>query len=307
MKTNKVAVGIVTYNRKKYLLEELRSLTTGSLKPNSIIVVDNCSSDGTPEMLGANSDAFNSTQRINFQNIDVFYIRNDSNYGGSRGFKQVFEFFLDNNCGDYLWVMDDDVLPQNNCLEELLKGFDDSTEVVCPTRIGDNFKETFITDYKINNIIGYTRKQRVCLTHEIPENGFIYVKFFPFEGPLFTKNIITKVGLPDESYYFQYDDGDYAIRCSKKTKIKYIANAILNRQIPVNFNTTFDENRYYYTLRNQVVFNKRYCKKIVYFFRTFIAIHIYFYSNLFRFRFHRIKISMNAIFDGIKGKLGKRE
>ena len=46
-----VCAVVVTYNRKNYLLDCLESLRTQSLAPDAILIVDNASSDGTPEAL----------------------------------------------------------------------------------------------------------------------------------------------------------------------------------------------------------------------------------------------------------------
>ena len=47
----KVAAVVVTYNRKKLLLENIECLLHQSYDNLDIIIIDNCSSDGTEEAL----------------------------------------------------------------------------------------------------------------------------------------------------------------------------------------------------------------------------------------------------------------
>ena len=50
MKDIKVAVAIPTFNRKELLVKCLEAVAGQTLKPAKIFVVDNHSSDGTPEL-----------------------------------------------------------------------------------------------------------------------------------------------------------------------------------------------------------------------------------------------------------------
>ena len=58
----KVCVGIVSYNRKDLLISLLNDLSNQSFPIYEIIIVDNCSSDGTPDSLIINEiiDELNS-------------------------------------------------------------------------------------------------------------------------------------------------------------------------------------------------------------------------------------------------------
>ena len=42
---------VVTYNRKKKLVKALNSLLNQTVSPKHIILIDNCSTDGTEELL----------------------------------------------------------------------------------------------------------------------------------------------------------------------------------------------------------------------------------------------------------------
>ena len=54
------------------------------------------------------------------------------------------------------------------------------------------------------------------------EDENIRVVDMAFEGPLFNRKIIEKVGLPDKNYFLQFDDTDYATRACKYTNIELV-------------------------------------------------------------------------------------
>ena len=46
-----VSVAICTYNGEQYVEEQIESVLTQTIKPNEIIICDDCSTDKTPELL----------------------------------------------------------------------------------------------------------------------------------------------------------------------------------------------------------------------------------------------------------------
>ena len=101
---------VVTFNRRILLKQCLDSLAQQSLTPESIIVVNNASTDGTAEDLDRWMKA-EPAQRM------VWHL--PTNTGGSGGFTRG----LKEACAmgaKYLWVMDDDSQPSRDCLEKLV-------------------------------------------------------------------------------------------------------------------------------------------------------------------------------------------
>ena len=90
-----------------------------------LIVVDNASTDGTPELL---------RERGYLDRPDVRYLRLDENLGSSGGFARGFEEARESDA-EWLWVMDDDAEPAPDCLERLLESApagDAGAVCVCP-------------------------------------------------------------------------------------------------------------------------------------------------------------------------------
>lgn len=103
---NKVAVVVVTYNRKKLLQKNIKALLAQTYKNIlDILVIDNASTDSTKESI---------QQYIN--NKDIIYINTGRNLGGAGGFNFGMRKAAELNY-KYMWIMDDDTIP----LQQLLK------------------------------------------------------------------------------------------------------------------------------------------------------------------------------------------
>lgn len=106
----KIAAIVVTCNRKNLLHILLKSLMNMTRKPDAIIVVDNGSNDGTGEFV-----------RTHFPAVTLISLKH--NYGLFAGLEIGVKTAF---CGGYdaVWLLDDDALPGEDALEELLRVVD---------------------------------------------------------------------------------------------------------------------------------------------------------------------------------------
>ena len=89
----------------------------------------------------------------------------------------------------------------------------------------------------------------------IRDRDYVEVVDMPFEGPLFTREIVEKTGVPDKNYIILYDDSDYARRALNYTKIRYIPSAMLHKAIiPVRDKKQCMTWKDYYSYRNSIHF-----------------------------------------------------
>jgi len=110
MSKETVAAVVVTYNRKHLLKECLDALLAQTRPIDAIIVMDNASTDGTPEFLEAQGYLTNPI---------IDYVRLSENTGGAGGFHYGVKRGYEQGF-DWLWLMDDDVKPVNSTLAELV-------------------------------------------------------------------------------------------------------------------------------------------------------------------------------------------
>lgn len=269
MKTNNtVCILIVTYNRKEYLVKLLKNLLEQTVKPDAILIFDNFSNDGTNDYLIEKGyverivEAEISTKIVN--EVNIKYYRNVENSGGSGGFYYGMQLALKENC-EYIWTMDDDVLPELNCLEKLIKGMDSNTQLCVPCRTDENYQDYAITNLNMRNPFKYSIAMRKKMIKSSDIRGeFEYVVDMPFEGPLISSELIRKIGFPEKKLFILFDDSEYAYRASKYTKIKYMKNAILHKQIiPSNIYGKSLSWKEYYCYRNLYWFDKKYGENIL--------------------------------------------
>lgn len=307
--SNKVLVMIVTYNRSKYLEKLLNNLKFQTQKLYGVLIVDNNSSDGTSDMLKemniVKEDSFNKLYENELDGTKYYYYRNSENEGGSGGFYMAFKL-AGTLPVDYFWVMDDDVLPDNNCLENLLANMSDKVKVCIPNRSDAEFTDKAIVGFDLQNPFKIKSGKKTYV--EIKDQKYIPVVDMPFEGPLMKKEIVEKVGLPNKEYFIFYDDTDYAKRCLEYSEIYLIPSAVLHKQIIPRRNKSEHMNwRNYYDIRNSIVFDRKYGKNILV--KKVRPIYLWLDLTLraiFRGKYYNFKIINKGYKDGINGLLGKR-
>lgn len=95
---------------------------------------------------------------------------------------------------DHLWIMDDDVLPEPDCLEKLLAQMDKTgAKVALPSREDENYTDRVCLDLDLedhNKFWASLRKQ--VAPHPLDKEAY-FVKDMTFEGPLMTLDISKKL------------------------------------------------------------------------------------------------------------------
>jgi GT2 family glycosyltransferase len=227
MKKETVCAVVVTYNRKNLLIKCLEALRKQVKPIDAIYLIDNASMDGTPEMLLKEGyikelapekleepweKEFIIKNLVNGKNIRFHYVRMHQNIGGAGGFyegiKRAHEKMY-----DWLWLMDDDGIPLNDCLYNLFK-YASKNSVVGPLVINkDNPKETSCR-FPISNGDG-----KEILTWNVDEiikkygqNGHYKGLCFYFDGILIPREIISDVGYPKKEMMIWGDETEYYLR-----------------------------------------------------------------------------------------------
>lgn len=286
----KVAALVVTFNRAKYLKEVLNSLVNQTYKLNTIVIVDNNSSDDTHQVVK------------NFQifNLNIVYHNTGENLGGAGGFHYGFKQIKSTDY-DFLWLMDDDLQPSVSCLENLLNN--SNADIRQPLRVNIDGSCAELSpikfDLKSKLII---RPKRISVKDlfdsEALVTGNIKIEGIPFEGPLIKKHVIDNVGLPNPNFFIFYDDVDYAIRARNKGyKIECLPSAIATRLL-VNIQAN-DLNSWkgYFMLRNLFFIQRQYGENWVVRNRSIMITIGYIVSLIFQGKFSRIKSVFSAYKD----------
>ncbi len=273
-----ITAAILTYNRLSFLKKIIEALKNQSIKPDRIVVVNNSSSDGTSSYLASLDDVEVITQ---------------GNYGSSGG-----QFAAVKHCyetgSEWIWLMDDDVVPRRDCLEKLIQNINEH-RIHAPIRINPDGKVNQGDTIELNLSNPFKSLWKVIAQPEIPAERFVKAESLTFEGPLFHRNLVSVIGLPEFSYFIFGDDTDYFIRAFKKNYECYIiTDSVIDRLLPVGNLVKFDW-KTYYIIRNIIaidVLNAPMSVRLIRPFRYFVAWLIKSKS------FSDVKVVMKALADG---------
>jgi len=308
-KGKSVCAVIVTYNRKNYLMRLLKALSDQSLPLDGILIFDNFSSDGTYDELSDKGYCVTAKEGMNESvkgNTRIHYFRNHENSGGSGGFHHALGIAVDLGY-QYLWAMDDDVMPQRNCLERMMKYQSEDCRLCIPNRTGNGFQDYAIVDVDLNSpFILSIDKWKTKVRPDQIRGDCIEVRDMAFEGPLIRADLVRETGLPDKDLFILFDDSDYALRACKRTKILFVKDAVLLKQIIPDKKTVAAAWKIYYCFRNAVWFNKKYgvnfgVKKI----RPLALCTCWGIKYLIRGRIDLFRLVVKGYKDGIHSNLGK--
>ncbi len=245
---DRVAVIVVTYNRKRLLQRCLRSLQSQTVPPWKICVVDNASDDGTQQWM---------EQEMG----EAEYLRLSENLGGAGGFCRGFAWALNTPGWDWLLVMDDDAAPAPDYTEKLLRQSREYPDVKC--FIGTEYVgDTDRIAYGGRRIIDRPRTMRAVLVpKEQYQKPFFYADTVTFVGPMMHRSVVEKAGCPDDSFFIYYDDTDYCLRLRPYTRIQQVVDARIVHREDYEKDVVCEGSqpwRKYYLCRNEQVIKLRY-------------------------------------------------
>lgn len=249
-----IAAIVVTYNRKQLLIECIQAILKQSLKVGEIIIIDNNSNDGTYEALQQN-------KLLNLENIK--YKKLDENIGGAGGFYEGFKESKKYN-PDWLWIMDDDTIPNEDCLEKLL---------LAKSEIKEDISFLASSVYGING--EYMNVPTIDLTPT--KNGYsdwykylnkkmVKIESATFVSILINYKAVKRVGLPCKQYFLWGDDTEYTLRLTKYYGEAYLVgdSVAIHKRKNAKALTIIEENEknriniYFYMIRNNLINAKEY-------------------------------------------------
>lgn len=207
-----LAAVIVTYNRKKLLLENIEMLLKQKKYIDKIFIVDNCSTDGTEKEV---------KQKGWLDTEQFIYVKTESNIGGAGGFytgvKKAYEAGA-----DWIILMDDDGKAADNRTFEIL--YDAGQEIYEKEKkvfINSLVQQEEFLSFKIKDL--YTVKEAI----DIAVNGIIKKEANPFNGTLLSRELITTIGYPNKAFFIKGDEVNYKQRAMEAGA--YVATIIDSR------------------------------------------------------------------------------
>ena len=211
----RIAAIVVTYNRRDKLLRCIEAIMkqTAEVRPD-IFVVDNGSSDGTEEAVGFMRDRLSPEDagRILYSNLR-------HNSGGAGGFCYGLRKAAEAGY-DFVWLMDDDCIPSDTALEELLK-----YEAGHHGEYGFLSSRVLWTDGSVHRM----NRQKSTITRTVCDGcgGPTPVELASFVSLLIPASIVEEIGLPFRQFFMWTDDWEYTRRISGKYPCLMIPDSIV--------------------------------------------------------------------------------
>jgi len=313
-----VVAVVVTYNRKKLLLECLEGLSRQTVPLDAVVLVDNASTDGTPTYLmergvlpdlppGGIGLPFESPGTLPGSPVTkLTYLRLPDNTGGAGGFHEgVQKGFLAGY--DWLWLMDDDVEPLPDCLSNLLS-FRSLSRCIHPSKLfEDGSRHTW------EGYISSKTGRRVFLPDVSFQKGLTHCETNTgcFEGMLVHREIVDKIGFPDKRFFIGSDDSVYGFLAHQHTRVLYTRDPVLIKKAGKSVGPISDRS-IYYGMRNSFLreqYLNTHIRRYHFLRLLFLLIKFFDYtSNILMSRQDKVsalRVLLRATRDGLAGRYGK--
>jgi GT2 family glycosyltransferase len=239
----KVCAIVVTYNRAELLRSCIESLLLQ--RPlDGIIVVDNCSGDGTHVYLSA------------LVNEHFHVYRMNENTGGAGGFHYGLRKSVELGY-EYSWIMDDDAIPRDGALDALLKAAE-----VLDWDFGFLSSKVVSEHGDVINIpiVDMSRNDAGCPRWaDQLEHGMVRIRRSTFVSVFVPNAMLRLYGLPIKEMFIWGDDSEFTLRLSDKHACYVVGQSVVlhKRKSNKSLSVYSEENRtriqlYYYFYRNAV-------------------------------------------------------
>jgi rhamnopyranosyl-N-acetylglucosaminyl-diphospho-decaprenol beta-1,3/1,4-galactofuranosyltransferase len=290
----RVLAVVVTFNR----LDLLRRLVAGLAELpglDEVLVVDNASTDGTGEWLAGLGES-----RVHARTLD-------HNSGGAGGFHDGLAWAVERGA-DLVWLMDDDGLPDPECLERL-RSHETELDFWGPVVVDQADPGRLVFPIRLP---GGTRVVHALddVRRAAGADGLIRGIVIPFNGVLVTRQLVERIGLPRAEYFIWGDDHEYRLRAERAgARVATVVDAVVRHPAigalgtPMAFgrttyNHTPSDLKHYCMARNNLLNLRQYAG--LPHALAFVAKTLWFYT-LTRPDPGRIRLSLRAWRDALRG------
>ena len=299
----RTAVVVVTFNRAAMLADALGALRAQTVRFGRLVVVDNASTDGTAAVLAR------------FPEAEV--VRLGDNLGASGGFAAGIAHAAAQGW-DWVWTMDDDVLPAPDALERLFAAGvhvrpDTAALQALETRSDGRERPLPVGHYSV-------ARMRYVGRPLPPGGGPVEVTYVSFLG-LLVRGSVARREVPRADFFVWHDDVEYGQRLRHHGRLWLVPAAVVvhrNAEVEHGYRrvrgrrvTTAGTWRVYYGLRNRLLTNRAHGTPLE---RALGALWGTFYllrslgTTLVHYGGDRRRAALlvRGYLDGLRGRSGKR-
>lgn len=313
---NVYAVTVTYGNRSHFVASLAERLMTANV--HKLIIVDNGSPSENKARLKDLADTYPSK-------VDIISLA--ENTGSAGGFKKGLMSAEGRRDCDFIWLLDDDNLPDFNALEQLLLTYQKLNENCCLVSLRKNrilyrkiFNESDVRRKfnPYNSFINYSLLHwfRKKFLYSRKKFNLIPIPYAPYGGMFFHKQLLQTIGYPLDQMYLYRDDHEYSHRIVKAGLKIYLNRESIVEDMEVSwhgrkkyrffsrFMTVVDgeETKSYFLIRNSIYFESRYfvTNRLEYAINRFIYIMIFYSLCILSKKPDRIKLFQKAYADSKK-------
>lgn len=337
LKTQKTAAIFLTYkNRYNFFSPLIQRLL--SMRVSYIIIVDNNASDESKLVIN------DYTQK--YPGI-IHVVVNEKNVGTAIGFTQGMQCALQLGA-EYLWLLDDDLMPEEDALDQLFRVWEElengnkkSHVMLFSNRVEkklywqsyvqkrpdiviglkNQFRSFHLFHLVDKFILKFSKKKYSGINKKLqfdPIRNFSQIHAAAWGGMFFHKDIIHRIGYPDQKYVVYMDDFDFSYRnILKGGQIYFVPKSILkdqeqswnnvrNRFAFIQIALNSNHPALYYSIRNRVYFENlnHVNNRLVYLINMLIYSFIVVFVALVLLKFKNIFVYIRSLCDGLRKKMG---
>ncbi len=231
-----VCAVVVTHNRVELLRRCLHAIESQIRPVDHLLVVDNASSDGTAEMV-ANEFPH------------AVLLRLERNVGGAGGFCRGMAWAHERGY-DWLWLMDDDTLPLDDTLRELLAGARRAPRDP-PLMLAS---QVLWKDDRLHPMnIGLPRWRAREALAESAAHALLLMRYATFVSIAVHRDAIDRFGLPLPDYFIWGDDVEFTARILRDNPGYLVPESrVYHLTATASGPDTVTDARFYYHVRNSL-------------------------------------------------------
>ncbi|HZW39963.1 MAG TPA: glycosyltransferase [Ignavibacteriaceae bacterium] len=198
----KIIAIVVTHNGEFHLPNIIPALRKQTINPDEIVIIDNGSTDNSYQWLNEQED------------LTVIKQKNLGRAGGQfTGITYAYK-----QKADFMWCLDQDIIPAENALEKLVnteEAFSEDTGFITSLMVDNNNKIS-------NSNIPELESSSIVLNN-LHERRLKRVISGSFGSLLITFKAVKDCGLPAKDFFIWGDDDEYTLRMVSKGYKGYLA------------------------------------------------------------------------------------
>ena len=284
-----ISIIILNWNGKKVTADCLESMKKQDLKNYEVVLIDNGSTDGSSKYL-----------KKKFPFIKL--VQNKENLGCSKAYNMGVE----KANGDYILILNNDVILDKNFFNELWKNKDKADILGVKNYFYDQKKILWAIGVRINK---FTMRAKLIGNKIVDSEEINKIKVDQAVGSamLTNKKVIDKIGFLKDSFFAYYEETEWQTRAQKAGfSTSWIPSAKLWHRVAYSTGGGRSPLSAYYLVRNRGYYIKRWAKyKLIAYPYWILEVFLRIIYGLIKNRKYA-KTSFTGMTDFLKGVKGKK-